>query len=250
MRTSLSAVAALIMALALATPAAAQQCMCGRPPERNVYAGLLATDFTPDDASASFNPASLSGAKVAVIASANFNEYSRRWNHWYGEGNIENYWAYRSNRLTRDDIRGYEQNTDPRAFADQLITLIEPHVGEVFSAPDLQQAREQGATYYLVADAWFGTTNAMNTGFKTWAGVYLLDSSLQLVFSANADGSAGRSMLVLDVIAEDARASRRAYERGTQPVLDAFRARLGEPPAPIAPVSVPAGEAAAPAQPQ
>jgi hypothetical protein len=227
--------AALVVVSTWITPASAQQCLCGRPPERNVYDGLLAEDFTPVDASAAFNPTSLNGAKLAIIASANFNEYARRWVHWYGEGegqgNIERYWAYRLNSLDRDTTRPFEQNTDPRGFADQLVALLEPHVAEVIVAPDFQQAREQGATYYLVVDVWLGTPNFMNSSWKTWAGAYLLDSSLQRVFESSAEQQVSRGMqLVGSVIEADARSSRESFRGATEPVIAALRARLGQPP--------------------
>lgn len=236
-----AALAALMVSAVWSAPASAQQCLCGRPPERNVYEGLLAEDFIPVDASAAFNPAMLSGAKLAVIPSANFNEYARRWAHWYGdgegEGNIEHYWAYRLNSLDRQTTGSFELNTDPRGFADQLVALIEPHVGEVVVARDFRDAREQGATFYLVVDVWLGTPNFMNGSWKTWAGAYLLDGSLQRVFESTADRQVSRGMeLVGSVIEADARTSRQSFQGATTPVLDALRARLGEPPAaPAAP---------------
>lgn len=236
LRAVLAVFGAFFVIAAGSEPASAQQCLCGRPPEQNVYEGLLADGFTAVDASAAFSPASLNGANLAIIPSANFNEYSRRWAHWYGDGegqgNIERYWAYRLNNLDRDTTRNFELNTDPRGFADQLVALIEPHVGEVIVAADFQEARQQGATYYLVVDAWLGTPNFMNSSWKTWAGAYLLDGELQRVFAASADHQVGRGMnLVGSVIEADARSSRESFQGATAPVIEALRTRLGPPPA-------------------
>jgi len=224
-------VAVLFAVLVWSAPADAQRnCFCGRPPEANVFQGLLAESFTPADASAAFTPGALAGATLAIIPSSNFNEYSRRWTRWFEEGAMENHWAYQLTGQSRDSMRGQEQNTDPRRFADQLVAALEPHVAEVMVASDFQTARDQGATFYLVVDAWLGTPNGMNGSWKTWAGATLLDGSLQRVWQANGEHQVRReSGLFESVVVADARQQLQSYEGATQPVLAALQERLGSP---------------------
>lgn len=228
MRANLTIIAAILVFSVWSTPAEAERrCLCGRPPTENVYEGLLAADFTPVDASAQFQPSALRDAKLAVISSSNFNEYARRWAYWYDEDNIDRYWAFQLFGQTRDNTREYEENTDPRRFGERLVVLLEPYVDQVVIAPDLQQAREQGATYFLVLDAWTGTNNRNNDRWKTWAGIHILDASLQRVFEATAEQEARRPILN---IAGDQRASVNAYNAATEQVLETLRLRLGPPP--------------------
>lgn len=197
--------------------------LTGHPPQENVYAGLLPNGQTPADASSSFDPASLRGATVAIIPSANYNEYAARWAYWFADGNIENYWAFQAAGASRDSLRSFEHNTDPRHFADRLVQMFEPYVTRVIVATDIAAAHEQGATYFLVVDAWQGTPNHWNSQYQTWAGAYLLDSSLQLAFQSSASHAVPRE-------GGDADVARAAYVGATEPVLTAFRNRLGPPP--------------------
>jgi|CXWL01.1.fsa_nt_gi hypothetical protein len=220
--------AGFFAAMTWAPPAEAQRnCLCGRPPNENPLFGLLPDDFTAVDATAAFESATLNGATLALIPSANFNEYSRRWVHWFEDDAIERNWAYRLMGMSREDTAEYEHNTDPRRFADQLAEAVRPHVRDIVVSADFHQARAQGATFFLVVDAWMGTPNWMNEKEKTWAGAYLFDGSLQRLFLAQDDHEVRRRV---GLVREDDGPSQQAYDGATEPVIAALRARLGAPP--------------------
>lgn len=229
-RRALAALAIACFSVFLTSaPAAAQrECMCGRPPSANPYEGLLPSDFAINDANASFGPAALTGIKLAIIPSSNFNEYSRRWVAFYEGGGQERNWAYNLMGMNRDTVRSQEHSSDPRHFADRLVVLLEPYVGEVIVATDFHNAREQGATYYIVIDSWLGSTR-MGMRLSSWASLSVFDAELNRVFFAQGmhEARRGGGGINESVIEADAASQREAVAGATDPLLTALQTRLG-----------------------
>lgn len=172
--------------------------MSGKPPFADAYAGLLPTGMQPQPLQ-DFRPAQLRQARVALVPSANFNEWARIWASWYEEGGFENHWSVRMFGQSRETHSGYEHNSNPRRLAEQVVLALEPHVGEVVVARDLAHAIEEGADYFLVLDGWLGTyTRVMSGGFSASGGVYLLDRGLGEAFRVQAESREKRSSGLFD----------------------------------------------------
>lgn len=171
--------------------------MTGKAPHASVYENLLPAGVEPAPLK-DFHPSQLRGARVALVPSANFNEWARIWADLYEEGGFENYWGVKLFNHKRETFQGYENNSDPRNLAEQVVQTLQPHVGEVFIAADLVQARDAGADYYLILDGWLGTFTRWNTWYQANGGAYLLDGSLQQVFKAEGTGKAELKMGMLD----------------------------------------------------
>ncbi len=177
--------------------AADKKNMAGKPPHASAYDGLLPAGMTPTPAPG-FHPSQLRGARVALVPSANFNEWARIWANLYEEGGFENYWGVKMFGHKRETFQGYENNSDPRNLAERIVQTLQPHVGEVFIATDLVQARDAGADYYLILDGWLGSFTRWNMWYQATGGVYLLDGALQQVFEATGTGKAELKMGMLD----------------------------------------------------
>ena len=79
------------------------------------------------------------------------------------------------------------QKPAPKNFAERIVQALQPHVGEIFIATDLPQARDAGADFYLVLDGWLGTASGWNTWYRATGGAYLLDGSLRQAFSVQGE---------------------------------------------------------------
>lgn len=177
--------------LCFPTHAKEKKFLTGKAPHASAYEGLLPAGMTVAPATG-FHPSQLQGKRVALVPSANLNEWARVWSRVYEEGGFESHWSsrliYRDHEKNRDRHRGYENNTDPRNFTEQVIQALQPHVGEIFVAEDLPHARDAGADYYLILDGWFGLYNTVwNSWFHTHGGVYLLDEALRQAFSVHGE---------------------------------------------------------------
>lgn len=153
--------------------------MTGKPPHASAYDGLLPAGMTPTPASG-FHPSQLRGARVALVPSANFNEWARAWERRFDE-NGEKF------KVREERFRGYEYSSNPRNFSERVTQALQPHVGEIFAAADLPEARQAGADYYLVVDGWLGTITRWNMYFHASGSVHLLDGNLQQLISAQGE---------------------------------------------------------------
>lgn len=153
--------------------------MAGKAPYASAYDGLLPAGMTPSSA-AGFHPSQLRDARVALVPSSNFNEWARVWERWFEEDG-EKYKARGENR------KNVEYSTNPRYFSEQVIQALQPHVGEVFIAADLVQARDAGADYYMILDGWLGSFTRWNTYLHATGGVTLLNADLQQAFSVRGE---------------------------------------------------------------
>lgn len=161
--------------------------MTGKAPYASAYENLLPESMRPAPAKA-FHPSELQDARIAVVPSANFNEWARIWEQWFdmeGKNYKRTSWGFGGGR--GDKERGYEHSSNPRNFSDQVILALQPHVGEIVIATDLFQARDAGADYFLILDGWLGTSSGWNTYFHASGGVHLLNAGLEEVFSAQGD---------------------------------------------------------------
>ena len=153
--------------------------MSGKPPHASAYEGLLPAGMKPAPAP-DFHPAHLRDARVAIVPSANFNQWARVWQRWFEESG-EKFKVREENR------RNVEHSTNPRNFSEQVMQALQPHVGQVFVADDLVQARDSGADYYLILDGWLGSFSRWNTYLHATGSVELLDGNLQRALSAHGE---------------------------------------------------------------
>lgn len=121
----------------------------GKPPYASAYDGLLPVGMTPSPAT-DFHPSQLHGARVALVPSANFNEWARVWERWHDEN------GEKFDMKSRGKLEGPRNNSNPRNFSEHVVQVLQPYVGELFIANDLPQARDAGADYYLIVDGWLG----------------------------------------------------------------------------------------------
>ncbi len=163
----------------------------GKPPYASAYDGLLPAGMTPTPAPG-LHPSQLRGARVALVPSANFNEWARVWERWHDEN------GERFDRKSRGKLEGSRNNSNPRNFSEHVVQVLQPYVGELFIANDLPQARDAGADYYLIVDGWLGAPlpfemTCWDTCHRATGSVHLLDSELRLLFIAQGKGKATKS---------------------------------------------------------
>jgi hypothetical protein len=222
----------------------------GKPPYATPYAGLLPDGFQVQPAPP-VDAAQLARSKVVMVPSSNFNAYSEGWAYYYEKGGFEKNWAVRLIGATREGHAGIEDNSDPRMFATRVSDALRPRVRELGAAADLREARAQGADYFLVVDAWLGTSH-MGGHFVISGGAYLLDDQLRQVFAASGAGDAKRGgFFDFDVVKADTIAMTAAMAGLNDAVLPKFDAFLQALPLgqAIAVQAEPQGAAAAAAAP-
>jgi|CXWL01.1.fsa_nt_gi hypothetical protein len=212
-------------ALTFATAADAQR-LGGRVPHPNAYSGLLPEGFQLTAAPA-LDVEHLRRSKVVLVPSSNFNDYARLWVEYYEGGGFERNWAVQLLNVQREQVVGQQQNSDPRAFADRFAEALRPHVGELAVAEDLPSAREQGADYYLILDAWLSAPG-QGSRFRVAGGAHLLDGSLRHVMSLEGTGEARRDGgLFSNVFEVDARAMTDSMTGFSDTVLSQLAQRVG-----------------------
>lgn len=217
------------------SPVAAKEkrTMTGKAPYASAYENLLPEGMQPAPVK-DFHPSQLRSARVALVPSANFNEWARIWANLYEEGGFENYWGVKMFGHKRETFQGYENNSDPRNLAERIVQTLQPHVGEVFIATDLVQARDAGADYYLILDGWLGSFTRWNMWYQATGGVYLLDGALQQVFEATGTGKAELKMGMLDAYSSrkmadiQGRVSGEAMEEMLNDVTSAMQRQLAK----------------------
>jgi|CXWL01.1.fsa_nt_gi hypothetical protein len=139
----------------------------------NVYEGLLPADMQP--APAPLDAAELAESRVAVIPSVNFETHARVWQEQYEQAVAGQSSTWRGEA----GLASLESN-NPQHFSDQVLTTLQPYVGEVFATGDLVQARANGATYYVIID-YFMRGGALN--LRPVGGVRVLNASLEEVIA-------------------------------------------------------------------
>lgn len=198
----------------------------GKPPFATPYVGLLPDGFQVRPAPP-IDAAQLARGNVVMVPSSNFNAYSETWSYYYGKGGgFKSNWAGKLLGATREHEVGIEENSDPRTFATRVSDALRPHVREIGVAADLQQGRTQGADYFLIVDAWLGTSH-MNGHIVISGGVYLFDSQLRLVFATSGAGDAKRGgFFDFNVVKADMIAMTAAMAGLNDAVLPKFNAFL------------------------
>jgi hypothetical protein len=222
--------AAVLAALATATPAAAQ--LGNRqPPNRTLYEGLLASDFVVQDNSATLTAEPLRGRKVVLIASADFNWYAEDWNRTWGEGGRADRCILC--RLNSDGVAGrqgftsVQVATDPVTIAGSVAAALQPYVGEIVTAPDFNAAREMGGEYYVIIEYW-AAHSPWGGRYRAHGGFQILNSNLERVF----DGMGPQ--INLSVPCFEVRCTEVLYPQAIsevfQPGLTRLTTQLGPPP--------------------
>jgi len=229
MKTSLLLLSALVAAL-VAQPAEAQG---WRAPHDSAYAELLPETHTLEETS--FDPVALSGSTVAVIASSNFNAYTERWARVFDPEQVSRRTFSAAMGYNNENLASSRQATDPRAFPDRVIDVLRGHVGTIVIANDLVEARDQGATHFIIIDFW-GAMTGMSMRYRSNGGVYILDGSLRQVLAISNESNVRQrtSNLLDDFTSGPARAQldadTRTYAEGiaatTDPSIEQLRARV------------------------
>jgi len=229
MKTSLLLLSALVAAL-VAQPAEAQG---WRAPHDSAYAELLPETHTLEETS--FDPVALSGSTVAVIASSNFNAYTERWARVFDPEQVSRRTFSAAMGYNNENLASSRQATDPRAFPDRVIDVLRGHVGTIVIANDLVEARDQGATHFIIIDFW-GAMTGMSMRYRSNGGVYILDGSLRQVLAISNESNVRQrtSNLLDDFTSGPARAQldadTRTYAEGiaatTDPIIEQLRARV------------------------
>ncbi len=199
----------------LAAPLALAACNTVRE-HKSVYDGLLPIGVQPRDTGQALPLEGLKSRKVAVVLSANFEDYVAMWVNHFERGGAQDRKALVSDigtalaaagplasvgaglsgagGLFDSAIQSSRQASDPRRVIDRLYRGLQRYFGEVKVATDLGDARAQRVDYMALADLHF-TSNAWGNAFLFKGGVHLLDSSVRRVFAVDVSAEAPRTMM-------------------------------------------------------
>jgi hypothetical protein len=198
----------------LAAPLALAACNTVRE-HKSVYAGLLPVGVQPREAGLDLPLQGLKSRKVAVVLSANFEDYVAMWVNHYERGGAQDRKALISDMGTAlaavrplasvgaglsgggglfdSAVKSSRQASDPRRVIDRLYRGLQRYFGEVKVATDLGDARAQRVDYIALADLHF-TSNAWGNTFLFNGGVHLLDNAVRRIFAVDVSAEAPRTM--------------------------------------------------------
>lgn len=182
---------------------------------RDVYDGLLPPGVTPRDANVALPLQGLKSRTVAIVLSANFEDYVATWVEHYERGGAQNrkeMMAQIGNALAVVNplaavgtglsgsggmidraIDASRQASDPRRVIDRLHAALSRIFDGVQVATDLADARARKADFIALADLHF-TANAWGNAFHFRGGVHLLDASVRRLFVVAIDKEVPRTM--------------------------------------------------------
>lgn len=183
---------------------------CATQPDRvDPFTGLLPRGTAPRPSKEAPDPGLLRHQRVAIVASANLETYTRQWVDYYERGGAERQQqsmqslmqALGQNQATQGMAAGIQQglavtqqhggvtrqSTDPRNVTDAAVLLLSPYFESVSAASDLASARESGADVIAVVDyycRWHPP--GVGSRFEAYGGIHLLDADLNLLLSVTS----------------------------------------------------------------
>lgn len=205
-----------------------------QPVKHGVYDNILPTDYTLQKSTAPIEAAQLKSKKLVLVASENFNDYSKQWSEWWEKGGTDSVvaWTGLVTGLNSSNYTVIAKASDPRLFGDQVVAALTEYFGEVTSAPDLATAREQGAQYYGVVD-FSGAWDAWGVAYNVNSALHLLDAQLVETVAITASASTPRKDSGFFDIAGgptmDAATIQEGLQKNVDQLRNGLRARLGPP---------------------
>jgi hypothetical protein len=205
-----------------------------QPVKHGMYDNILPTGFAVQKSSAPIDTASLKSKKLILVASENFNDYSKQWAKNWEQGGVENTvaWTGLLTGLNSSSYNVIAKASDPRLFGDQIVAALSEYFGSVQSAPDLATARDQGADYYGVVDYW-GAFDAWGVTYNTKSALNLLDAQLIETVALTASASTPRKdsgfFDVAGVPTMDAATMQEGLQKNVDQLRTGLRTRLGPP---------------------
>jgi hypothetical protein len=232
MRVAIATLAVLTLSIAI-QPAHAQRWPA---PHDSAYAGLLPEAHAPIEGT--FDLTALRASTVAVVPSSNFNAYTEQWAATFDPEQVNRRSFAAAMGFNNENLASSRQATDPRAFPDRVIDVLLEHAGSIVVANDLVEARDSGATHFVIVDFW-GAMTGMSMRYRSQGGVYILDGSLRQVLAISNESNVRQrtSSIFDDFTAGPARAQleadMRTYSEGiaatTNPIIEQLRVRLASP---------------------